>query len=45
MKKTIIKSKRLILKKLDENDAAEVLTYYQKNKWFLGRSYSHGIVK
>lgn len=35
MEKTIIKTKRLILKTLDENYAAEVLDYYQRNKEFL----------
>ncbi|PUU93669.1 MAG: Ribosomal-protein-S5p-alanine acetyltransferase [Halanaerobium sp.] len=35
MEKTIIKIERLILKSLDEKDAAEVLAYYQRNKEFL----------
>lgn len=35
MEKIIIKTKRLILKNLDEKAAAEVLDYYQRNKEFL----------
>ena len=35
MEKTIIKTKRLVLKTLDESSAAEVLDYYQRNKKFL----------
>jgi len=35
MEKTIIKTKRLILKNLDENAAVEVLDYYQRNREFL----------
>jgi len=37
MEKTILKSKRLILKTLDGNSAAEVLAYYQRNKEFLSQ--------
>ena len=45
MEKTILKSKRLILKTLDENSAAEVLTYYQRNKDEINQGYMTEAIK